>query len=161
MADYISRMVDQDDWMLNPAVFKVLDARWSPHTIDRFADMHNHQLPRFNSRYFNLGAEAIDTFTCDRDNENNWWCPPPIFLISRLIRHARATSATGMLVIPCWPSAPFWPLLFPDGLHPAKFMVDAVELQQDEYLFLPGMSSGNLFQGAPNTTVLAVRLSFE
>ena len=44
-ADYISRMVDQDDWILKPAVFKVLDTRWGPHTIDRFADMHNHRYP--------------------------------------------------------------------------------------------------------------------
>ena len=44
-ADYISRLVDYDDWMLNPEIFNMLDANWGPHTVDRFANMFNHQLP--------------------------------------------------------------------------------------------------------------------
>ena len=49
LADYYSRIQDYDDWMLNPTVFGMVDAMWGPHTIDRFADMHNHRLTRFNS----------------------------------------------------------------------------------------------------------------
>ena len=48
-ADFISRLVDHDDWKLNPAVFKELDIKWGPDSIDRFADMHYHQVQRFNS----------------------------------------------------------------------------------------------------------------
>ena len=44
--------------------------------------------------------------------------------------------------------------------HPAEFIVDAVELQWDEYLFQPGLIGANLFQGTPITTVLVLRLSF-
>ena len=40
-ADYLSRIGDVDDWMLNPEVFQELDARWGPHTVDRFADGYN------------------------------------------------------------------------------------------------------------------------
>ena len=80
IADYISRMVDHDDWMLNPLVFGELNALWGPHTVDRFADGYNSQIPHFNSRYWCPGSEAIDTFTCNWGNENNWWCPP-MFLI--------------------------------------------------------------------------------
>ena len=51
IADNISRMVDHDDWMLNPLVFGELNALWGPHTVDRFADGYNSQIPCFNSRY--------------------------------------------------------------------------------------------------------------
>ena len=32
-ADYLSRVFDYDDWMLNPAVFQELEVMWGPHTI--------------------------------------------------------------------------------------------------------------------------------
>ena len=60
-ANYLSRLCDPDDWMLNPDVFHELDARWDPHTVDRFADVHNSHLRRFNSRYWSPGTEAVDT----------------------------------------------------------------------------------------------------
>ena len=41
LADYYSRIIDYDDWMLNPAVFAWLDSLWGPHTIDRFASPMN------------------------------------------------------------------------------------------------------------------------
>ena len=62
-ADYLSRIVDLDDWMLNPQVFEQLDALWGPYTVDRFASCDNTQLPRFNSRCWNPGSEAVDAFT--------------------------------------------------------------------------------------------------
>ena len=51
VADYIGRIINHDDWMLNPLVFGELDALWGPHTVDRFADGYNSLIPRFNSRY--------------------------------------------------------------------------------------------------------------
>ncbi|CAH3044907.1 unnamed protein product, partial [Porites lobata] len=48
-ADLLSRFADKDDWRLNPSVFRLVDAKWGPHTIDRFASYYNAQLPRFNS----------------------------------------------------------------------------------------------------------------
>ena len=47
-ADLLSRFVDKDDWCVNPSVFRLLDAKWGPHTFDRFAIYYNAQLPRFN-----------------------------------------------------------------------------------------------------------------
>ena len=160
LADYISRIVDYDDWMLNPVVFRELDSRWGPHTIDRFANWYNNQLPRFNARYWCPGAEAIDAFTCDWSCENNWWCPP-LYLVPRLLRHAQLTKALGTLIIPQWVSAPFWPLLFPDGSHPAKFVTGIQELPRVETLFVSGRLGCNLFKGVPNTPVIAMRLNFQ
>ena len=158
-ADYLSRMIDYDDWMLNPLVFNQLNARWGPFTVDRFAEARNAQLPRFNSRHWSPGTEAVDTFTCDWGNENNWWCPP-IYLIPRLLKHARVTKAMGALVVPEWRSAPFWPLLYPDGVQPAGFVKDVCELPRKQSLFVAGPSGSVLFKGVPNTPVLALLLHF-
>ena len=40
-ADYISRIVDYDDWNIDAAIFHQLDARWGHHTVDRFASYYN------------------------------------------------------------------------------------------------------------------------
>ena len=83
-ADALSRIVDYDDWMLNPVVFADVEKLWGPHSVDRFASCHNCQIPRFNSRCWNPGSEA---FTVNWEGEINWWCPP-IGLIPRVLRHA-------------------------------------------------------------------------
>lgn len=49
-ADLASRIIDYDDWYLNPLVLAWLDMAWGPHTVDRFVDYNNCQLPRFSTR---------------------------------------------------------------------------------------------------------------
>ena len=78
--------------------------------MDRFASSYNTQLVRFNSRFASPGTKAVDAFTVDWHGENNWWCPSPS-LVPRVIRHMEICKAHGTLVVPCWESAPFWPLL--------------------------------------------------
>ena len=62
-ADYSSRIVDCDDWQLNPQIICQLNALWGPHTVDQFASPHNAQLPRYNSRFWTPSYEAVDAFT--------------------------------------------------------------------------------------------------
>jgi len=64
-ADFLSRIVDKDNWSVHPDLFQMLDAKWEPHTIDRFASYFNTQLPRVISRFWDPGSEAVDAFTCD------------------------------------------------------------------------------------------------
>ena len=92
-----------------------------PHTVDRFASHYNSQLPWFNSQFWNPGSKAVDTFTLDWSDENNWLCPP-VYLVPRVIQHARKCKAQGTLVVPEWPSAPFWPILFPEESKSAPFV---------------------------------------
>ena len=159
LADYWSKVVDYDDWMVHPAVFAQLDLWWGPHTIDRFASGINTQLSRFNSRFWELDTEAVDAFTCDWQGEVNWWAPP-VGLIPRVIQHARRTKAKGTLVVPDWPSAPFWPILFPGKGETAEFVVEFRQLPKTDWLLIPGRSGSTLFGGTPNTYVLAVYLDF-
>ena len=160
-ADALSRIVDYDDWMLNPVVFADIEKLWGPHSVDRFASCHNRQVPRFNSRCWNPGAEAVDAFTVNWEGENNWWCPP-IGLIPRVLRHAQVCRASGSIVVPLWLSAPFWPLLYPYGTgYFASFVRDARQLPLVNTLFIPGLSGASLFNGeTPNTKVLVLRCDF-
>ena len=107
---------------------------------------NNVQLPRFNSRHWSLGRETIDAFTSHWGGENNWWCPP-ISLVPRVIRHARACGAKGTLVVPCWFSTTFWPMLCPDSNF---FVVDVWELHvpRIQHLFLPGLSGAVFLMGS-------------
>ena len=65
IADYISRIVDQEDWSLDPIMFKTLDGLRGPYTVDRFATHYNAQLELFNSQYACPGSETVDSFTSD------------------------------------------------------------------------------------------------
>lgn len=158
LADYYSKLVDYDDWAINPMVFNALDVMWGPHTVDRFANRDNAQLERFNSRYWNPGTDA---FTVDWAGENNWWCPP-VCLIPRVVEHARSCGATGTLIVPFWVSAPFWPLICPRGTEFAEMVADVVQLPWSSDLIVPGLSGASLFRGQkwPNTGVLALRMQW-
>ena len=109
-ADTISRLVDYDDWSLDPHLFQMLDACWGPHSVDCFASPENKKVERFHSRSWSPGCEAVDTFTVNWCYEVNWWVPPP-YPICRTIRHASSCRAKGTLIVPLLKSASFWPVL--------------------------------------------------
>ena len=89
--------------------------------------------------------------------ENNWWCPLP-GLVVRVIRHAEACHASGTIVVPYWKSAPIWPLLCPDGIEYASFVVDRRMVPART---LQGRSGGNLFgEYGPKYYLLALRIGF-
>lgn len=85
-AAFLSKIVDFDDYSLHDEVFFHLENLWGPHSVDRFACSYNAKLPRFNSRFVQPGAEAVDAFTQDWPPENNWLVPP-ISLIGRVLKH--------------------------------------------------------------------------
>lgn len=155
LADCISRIVDYDDWQLVPEIFYWLNMQWGPFSVDRFADNYNTQLPRFNSWYACPSAEAIDAFTVDWSEDNNWLCPPPSQIV-RVLRHAQLCRARGSVIIPCWPSAPFWPLVC-SGSGYASFVIASIVLGSCADVFMPGRSGACVLT---NTPVLALRIAF-
>ena len=92
VSDALSRIIDWDDWFINDYTFQLLDSLWGIHTVDRFANLFNRKLPRFNSRFWNPECEAVDAFTQNWSNENNW-VVPPVKLIIRAIKHFKECSA--------------------------------------------------------------------
>ena len=61
-AELISRLIEFDDYELNDVIFQGSDELWGPHTVYRFACNCYAKLPRFNSRFFQPGSEAVDAF---------------------------------------------------------------------------------------------------
>ena len=158
--DYISRIIDYDDRGIDPTVFELIDSKWGPHTVDRFASKHNTKLKRFNSRFLDYNTEAVDAFTVDWHGENNYFCPP-VYLVPRVLGHAQACRCIGSLVVPEWPSAAFWPLLCISEKEFRGFVVDTMYLPLSAELIVRGKAGANLFKnGLPNTNMLALRVDF-
>ena len=121
IADYISRITDADDWMIDPSLFMSVDMWWGPHTVDCFVSVHNYQINRFHSRFWCPDTQAVDTFTVEWEGEVSWLVSP-LYLIPSAWKHAEHCKAKGTLVIPLWKSAVFWPLVCPDGVHLSPFV---------------------------------------
>ena len=113
LADCLSKAVDFDDWKLNPQMFNLIDQKWGPFSVDRFSSNYNNQIERFNSRFWCPEAEAVDAFSVNWADDINWVCPP-VCLIIPTIRHMCQCNAKGTLIIPCWRSAAFWPMIMPE-----------------------------------------------
>ena len=89
LAEYYSRTEDYDDWGISFHLWNLIQNRFGTISIDWFASDHNAKV----KRYF----------------------VPPITLITRVWRKMINDRAIGFLVIPCWRSAAFWPILCLDG----------------------------------------------
>ena len=109
-ADRLSRIVDRDDWRLNPVKFRGYDQRWGPHTVDRFATANNKLCDRFNSEYRDPLSEGVDAFARSWKGENNW-CNPPWRLLPQVVAKLRDEGTAATVVAPYWPSAPWFPAL--------------------------------------------------
>jgi hypothetical protein len=57
-ADFVSKLVDYDNWSVSQEFFEFMDDMWGPSTVDRFANYLNTKLPRFISLFWNPGTEA-------------------------------------------------------------------------------------------------------
>ena len=122
-ADSLSRVIDFDDWGVSTDFFAYISFLFGPFIVDRFASPDSARCARFCSKFWCPGAEGVDAFSVDWAGENNWLVPP-IYLISRTIFHLEVCGARGVLVIPKWLSAAFWPTVFPmGGLRPSVLQV--------------------------------------
>ena len=136
-ADFASRIVDHDDWGVDTVWFHRITRELGTPGIDRFADEQNRKCTRFNSRFFCQSAEATDAFTQVWSNDINWLVPP-LYLVARALRYLKLGRAAGILVVPIWVSAHYWPV------------VQEV-LDQDEEYVCGRMVLGNVFKHYRNT----------
>ena len=49
----------------SPDLFKLITFKWVPFDVDRMTCSYNTRLPRFNSKFWCPGTEAVDCFTQD------------------------------------------------------------------------------------------------
>ena len=106
--------------------FRGTHSVWGPHSIDRFASYLNAKLPRVNSKFWNPGLEGIDSFVMDWAGEKHFVCPPDS-LIPRVLLHMRNCKASGILIVPLWPSDSFWPMGCVDGVSFSDFIINWID----------------------------------
>ena len=160
-ADYLSNVIDYDDWQTTNEFFELIDSIWGPHTVDRFASADNAKLQRFNSLFWHPSSEAVDAFSKSWRLENNWLVPP-IALVCRTIKHLLFCRAEGTLIVPKWPSSPFWTLLFDVDMKYRDYVYDVLEFAPKQNVFRHGLNKNSLFGSDHfNSRVLAVRLCAE
>ena len=111
VADCMSRKFnDNKEWMLNKQAFENIIKQFGAPEIDLFASRLNAQLPRFISWLPEPEAENVNAFTVD-------WGPlkfyafPPFCLISKCLSKVLTDNATGLIVVPNWPTQPWYPIL--------------------------------------------------
>lgn len=158
-ADYLSRIFDFDDWAVADNVFKMFNNRWGKLTFDRFADHKNHKVDRFNSRFWVPGTNGVDAFAFDWSGENNW-IVPPVGLVCRVINHMFNCRAKGVMVVPKWKSALFWPMIWNSTENKFySFVTDYVEFNHPKNFFLPGSDKQSIFAQSPfNSNVVVLRM---
>ena len=114
VADYLSKIVDLDDWSVKDSYFGAVDSIWGPFTVDCFANSVNAKVPRFYSLFFQPGCLGVDSLAFDWGLEN-CWLVPPVYLIPRVLMHFLYCQSRGVLVAPFWPSSLFWPYLIQES----------------------------------------------
>ena len=106
-ADTLSRSPDRHSWMLHPGLFQILEDRWGPHSIDRFATSLNTQLPRYNSLFWDVGTEALDAFAQNWSGENNF-VNAPWALIPRILEKIVVDQAVATVIAPRFKAQPWF-----------------------------------------------------
>ena len=103
-ADWLSRIASPYDWKLHPVLFRNLNEMWGPHTVDRFAALHNCQIPRYNSMFMDPQMEAVDALAQSNWNQEMNFCNPPFHLIQKILTVLEAQSAEATIIAPWWPA---------------------------------------------------------
>jgi hypothetical protein len=108
-ADFLSRISVKSEWEISDLLFNALRAEWGDFTVDRFASLSTTKCKRYNSLALTPGSMG-DAFAQSSTRHNNW-LNPPFALVPRVLQKLRQDRAGGVLVVPYWPSQPWWPLL--------------------------------------------------
>jgi hypothetical protein len=112
IADRLSRKFDnpQIEFMLNPSIFTKLDLIWGPHQVDCFASMNNCQLQHYVS-WLPDPFSLYPDFMSKEAPEGRLYAFPPFSMVLPTLTKLARESRTATVVIPFWPTRPFWPVL--------------------------------------------------
>lgn len=109
-ADLASRVTNLDtEWELEPQAFNKINKQWGPFEIDLFASRQNTKCTRFCSRFPQPDTETVDAFTITW-KDKKFYAFPPFALISRTLQKIVIDKAEGTLIVPFWPTQPWYPL---------------------------------------------------
>lgn len=144
LADYFSKIIEQDDWGISFSVMDMLQARWGALDVDFFASEHNAKLARFYSRFWSSKTSGVDAFTFDWGGVFGLFVPP-IILIPRVLCKLKTCFARGILIVPEWKSACFWPMLCLDNGLFKPFIYDWMFLPKNKESYTPCKNGQGMF----------------
>ena len=156
-ADYLSKVIDFDDWRVKDKYFQAVTAHWGLCTIDCFASCQNKKVPKFYSKFFSPATLGVDALAFSWSGE---FCllAPPLCLISRVILHVHVSRCRAVLAVPVWSSAVFWPLLInADGTF-RSIIIDCLYLELGKDVFEHGANKMSLFGSENFNTAVAFLL---
>lgn len=155
MADLYSKSGDGDDWGIKLSVFKYFDNTWGPFSVDRFASTYNAKCEIFNSRWWCPGTAGIDGLLQVWGGVNNWLVSPPR-LVPKVINKMLDERVRGTLIVPYWPSAPFWPVLAPLGGTFASFIQENKMLPAS--VVIKGKGENGFFEKGEGFRMVALKI---
>lgn len=144
-ADYLSKIVDFDDWCVRNSYFRAVDSIWGPFTVDCFANSVNAKVSRFYSLSFQPGSLGVDSLAFDWGQESCWLVPPVRLIPHALLRFLNCRSRSTLVV--------------PFGLHHCSgrihlicenvafrdFVVDFLFVQNGAEVFVQGANKETCF----------------
>lgn len=111
-ADEKSRKFDdRTEWQLNPKFFQFLTKELGQPDIELFASKLNCQLQTYISWHRDPDAVAVDAFSVDWGQWNFIYVFAPFSLAMRVLSKWRTDCAEGMIILPHWPTAPWFPVM--------------------------------------------------
>lgn len=109
-ADRESRRTDTDtEWSLSNDAFAIIDRKFGPFEVDLFASMLNRKCTLYVSWIPDPDSWVVDAFTLSWSGLK-FYAFPPFILIPRVLRKIVNDRAEGIVVVPWWPSQPWFPL---------------------------------------------------
>lgn len=107
-ADRESRVKNVDtEWELNQKVFENIIIHYKVPKIDLFASRTNAKCKLYCSWHRDPGTQLVNAFTQDW---SKWYfyAFPPFALILKTLKKINIDKATGILIVPEWPTQPWF-----------------------------------------------------
>ena len=122
ICDYYTKFnTSTDEWGLSdPALQLIIDEFKLSPTYDSFAHNSNHRFEKFSTLEPFTPHEHCNFFSLPlKSSEVYFACPPVKLVLNAFKKFVCTPNITAILVCPAFPSKNFWPIIFPNGPHPA------------------------------------------
>lgn len=110
-ADTLSRINPAEETRLSAMALDLIQRRWGPHSVDRFASPESAQLPRYNCAYPAPTSSGLNAFAQSWAGENNL-AHPPIRLLGQLAQLLSESTCAATVVAPYWPAQSWFQHLY-------------------------------------------------
>lgn len=106
--------------MLNSNIFDALCKRLFFPSVDLFASRINTQLKNYVSWNPDPGSLFFDAFTINWQQLSTIYAFPPFSIIDRVLQKIKQDRAEGILIVPCWETQLWLPVLMRMCVAPPK-----------------------------------------